>query len=205
MKNLCGQDFITGPFDECLKCPYLGNGCSGPRTTCMTHERYVEWLRALKKLRNYTNQDISDGTGLSKATVDDIFAGRRKDISRATAGLLEDFLIGVGKWPCAMKLAEGKEIIYEDRPETIDALRVRSEQYESLNNEYREARERFEREFERFRAEHEEEKKFYKERMEFLTNQIRNKDAQIARKDVYIDLLIETAKRGGDLKSLLIP
>ena len=48
-------------------------------------------------------QEFADLTGTSKSTVDDFFAGRRKDISRSTAGRFEDVLIGGdSKWPCAL-------------------------------------------------------------------------------------------------------
>ena len=125
MPMLCEHALTeNGPFDKCLSCQYLGNGCSGPRTTAMTSDRYLMWMKELRKLRGVNNQTIADKTGLSKTTVDDFFAGRRKDIGRITAGMMEDFLIGnAAKWPCAMELAEdNKEIIYQDRPETLEAL-----------------------------------------------------------------------------------
>lgn len=119
----------SGPFDNCLSCLYLGNGCSGPRTSAMTSERYLTWMKDLRSLRGVSNFTIAEKTGLSKTTVDDFFAGRRKDIGRVTAGLLEDYLIGGdAKWPCAMELAEdNKEIVYQDRPETLEALRYAKE------------------------------------------------------------------------------
>lgn len=174
MDNICKNDFSTGPFDECLDCPNLGNGCSGPRTTTMIHERYLVWMKALKKKRNRTNQQIADGCLLSKATVDDFFAGRRKDIGRTTAGLMEDYLIygdiaENSKWPCARKLDADKNVIYEDRPETLEALREKSEQIEHL--------------------------KFYREQIDLLRDQLK-------RKDRYIDILIEVANKGGDLKAV---
>jgi len=130
MPILCKpEERESGPFDHCLECEFLGNGCSGPRTTAMTNDRYLYWMLALRKMRGVSNQTISDETGLSKATVDDFFAGRRKDIGRTTAGMLEDFLIGGHvKWPCAMVLAvDNKEIVYQDRPETLEALRQAKE------------------------------------------------------------------------------
>lgn len=186
MQNICGHDFTTGPFDECLQCSFLGNGCSGPRTTCMPHERYIEWLKALKKLRGYTNQDIADGTGLSLASVNDIFAGRRKDISRTSAGLLEDFLIGPGKWPCAMKLAEGKEIVYEDRPETLEVLRRSEETIARLRTNYTELSNNMNSEMERVRAEFEDDIKEYKALVAHMREQVH-------RKDDYIDRLAKKA------------
>ena len=189
MTNICGKEFLSGPFDDCLECQYLGNGCSGPRTTCMPHDRYVEWLKALKKLRGYTNQKIADGTGLSLATVNDIFAGRRKTINRETAGLLEDFLIGGGKWPCAMQLVNGKEIVYEDRPETLEQLRVAREQIETIRSDFKIMRDSLDAEMQRVRGEYDADVTFYRERIDFLTDRIRNMDEMIKRKDDYIDRL----------------
>lgn len=189
MNNICENKALTGPFDDCLKCQFLGNGCSGPRTNCMQHERYIEWIKALKKLRSYTNQDIADGAGLSLATVNDIFAGRRKDITRTTAGYLEDFLIGGGKWPCAMQLSGSKEVVYEDRPETLEALRLAREQTDRIRVNYNEIRDSVDREMERVRSEYAETIRVLRERVEWLVEQSRAKDDQINRKDDYIDRL----------------
>ena len=194
----CAQEHLAGPFDECLACPFLGNGCSGPRTTAMTHERYMEWLKALKKLRGVTNQQIADGAGISKATVDDFYAGRRKDIGRITAGLMEDYLIGgAAKWPCAMELSKDKNVVFEDRPETLDALRAKTDEAEALRQQCAEIRGNVDREMERVRAEYEEDVRFYRDQIALLRDQLR-------RKDRYIDILIETASKGGDLKAVKI-
>lgn len=195
MDNNC-KSILGGPFDNCLKCEFLGNGCSGPRTTAMTHERYVEWLKALKTMKKATAMVIAENTGLAKTTVDDIFGGRRKDIGRTTAGMIEDYLIGGdAKWPCAMDLNKGKEVVYEDRPETLDALREKNLQIENLRRNYAEVRDSVDREMERVRAEYEEDVKFYREQIALLKDQLK-------RKDRYIDILIEAANKGGDLKAI---
>jgi len=171
MPMLCEHALTeNGPFDKCLSCQYLGNGCSGPRTTAMTSDRYLMWMKELRKLRGVNNQTIADKTGLSKTTVDDFFAGRRKDIGRITAGMMEDFLIGnAAKWPCAMELAEdNKEIIYQDRPETLEAL----QQLKSVLQE----------KTENYNAKIEE----YKKLALYL-------QSQIERKDDYIDRLAKKA------------
>ncbi len=187
---------LGGPFDNCLKCIHLGNGCSGPRTTAMGHERYMEWLKALKKLRVLTNQEIAEGAGVSKATIDDFYAGRRKDIGRITAGLIEDYLIGgAAKWPCARELDVGKEIVYEDRPETLDALREKTTQVENLRRNYEDLKRSVDDELHRVRDEFEDDVRFYRDQIELLKDQLR-------RKDRYIDILIETASKGGDLKAV---
>ena len=167
----------SGPFDNCLRCEYLGNGCSGPRTTAMNGDRYLIWMLDLRKLRGVSNQTIAESTGLSKATVDDFFAGRRKDIGRITAGLLENFLIGGhAKWPCAMELsADNKEIVYQDRPETLDALRSAQEAVQEKAEQIRSGRERHEAEVQEYRE---------------LVAHMRT---QINRKDDYIDRLAKKA------------
>lgn len=200
MDNICKNDFSTGPFDECLDCPNLGNGCSGPRTTTMIHERYLVWMKALKKKRNLTNQQIADGCLLSKATVDDFFAGRRKDIGRTTAGLMEDYLIygdiaEDSKWPCARKLDADKNVIYEDRPETLEALRLRNEQIDAQRRNYEDLKRSLDTELERVRTEYDDDVKFYREQLALLKDQLN-------RKDRYIDILIEAANKGGDLKAV---
>lgn len=171
MPKNCEQSMReNGPFDNCLSCLYLGNGCSGPRTTAMTSERYLIWMKDLRNFRGLSNLTISEKTGLSKTTVDDFFAGRRKDIGRVTAGLLEDLLIGGdAKWPCAMELAEdNKEIIYQDRPETLEALRYAKEALQDrIDN-------------------HNADVKEYKELVALLRS-------QLERKDDYIDRLAKKA------------
>lgn len=195
MDNICTNQ-LGGPFDNCLRCAFLGNGCSGPRTTAMSHERYTEWLKALKKLRGATAQVIAENTGLAKTTVDDIFGGRRKDIGRTTAGMIEDYLIGgSAKWPCAMDLNKGKEVVYEDRPETLDALRERSVQVENLRRNYDDLKKSVDHELDLVRAEYMEDIAFYREQLALLKDQLQ-------RKDRYIDILIETASKGGDLKAV---
>lgn len=129
-------DYIAGSFDRCLECVYLGNGCGGPRTTAMSFERWVFWLKAIKKKRGLSNADCIEGTGLSKGTIDNIFAGKHKDVSRYTAGVLEDFLIGhESGWPCAMDIKRDSDVVYIDRVETIEALQKKTQELETVRQE----------------------------------------------------------------------
>lgn len=119
-------------YDRCLSCSYLGNGCSGPRTSAMPYMRWLEWIKDLRQLRKsqgwkVSNNDISEACDLAKNTVDNIFAGKNKDVSRTTAGLIEDYLIGGSvRWPCPMDLNIEKDVVYQDRPETLVALEIKS-------------------------------------------------------------------------------
>ena len=175
MNNLCGNEFLSGPFDECLECEYLRNGCSGPRTNAMQFPRWIYWIKSVMKRFDISNRSLSENTDLSKSTVDDILAGRRKDISRETCCIIENYVLGDGKWPCAKKLSEGKDTVYEDRPETLEALRRATE------------------------ALHEKEAQFEKQQSVYNADVQEYKDlvahmrTQIDRKDDYIDRLAKKA------------
>ena len=134
----------SGPYDRCLTCPFIGNGCSGPRTTAMgAHERYIHWMRALRDLRRQqgwpvSNVQIAEACGLGKNTVDNFFAEKNKDVSRVTAGRIEDYLVGGdAKWPCAMDINKDKDVIYQDRPETLEALARRNKEVEDIHASYK--------------------------------------------------------------------
>lgn len=196
-KALCLEDKIVspdGPFDVCITCPRRAVACSGPRTTAMEHERYVAWMKRLFDIWGGTRQQLADITGVSKSTIDDFFAGCRKDISRTTAGLLEDVLIGGdSKWPCAMLLDADKEIVYEDRPETLEALRLNMEanqqkehQIQNLQHNFEEAKLRHKEEMERMRTDFEDDIQEYKDLVAHMRNQLN-------RKDDYIDRLAKKA------------
>ena len=196
-KAICDECKATshdGPFDVCIECSRRAVACSGPRTTAMAHDRYVTWMKRLFDKWGGTRQQLADITGVSKSTIDDFFAGRRKDISRTTAGLMEDVLIGGdAKWPCALLLDSEKEIVYEDRPETVEALRFNMElnrqkdgQIEDLRQTFKEAQEHHVQEVERIRADYEEEIKEYKELVAHMRT-------QVDRKDDYIDRLAKKA------------
>lgn len=196
-KAICPEGKITspdGPFDVCIECPRRAVACSGPRTTAMEHDRYVTWMKRLFDKWGGTRQQLADITGVSKSTIDDLFAGRRKDISRTTAGLLEDVLIGGdAKWPCALLLDSEKEVVYEDRPETLEALRLnmefnrqKDEQIELLRQTFKKEQEHHVQEVERIRADYEEEIQEYKELVAHMRT-------QVDRKDDYIDRLAKKA------------
>ena len=193
MNNLCGNEFLTGPFDECLECEFLRNGCSGPRTNAMELPRWIVWMKALMKHFGITNQDIADDTPLSKSTVDDIFASRRKDISRETCCMIENYVLGDGKWPCAKKLTDGADVVYEDRPETLEALRRHTEESEKkdariteLKRNLQMMQEKMEKDVAHLRAEHQADVEEYKA----LVTHMR---IQVNRKDDYIDRLAKKA------------
>jgi len=191
MQNCPG--YIPGSFDRCLDCAFLGDGCSGPRTTAMDFDRWLWWVKALKQKRGYSNTDCIEGTGLSKGTIENIFSGKLTGVSRATAGQLEDFLVGgAAKWPCAMDLNRGKDVVYEDRPETLAALSEKSTQVDNLRRHLEDFKAVMGKETEAVREKMQREVDFLKEQVEFQRE-------QIARKDRYIDTLLDAARNGGKL------
>lgn len=196
-KAICPEGKISapdGPFDVCIECSRRAVACSGPRTTAMQHDRYVEWMKRLCRKWGGTRQELAEITGVSKSTIDDLFAGRRKDISRTTAGLLEDVLIGGdSKWPCAMLVDSEKEVVYEDRPETLEALRFNMEanqqkdaQIEEMKRIQSELREAHAKEIAQMRADHEDDIQEYKDLVVHMRS-------QLDRKDDYIDRLAKKA------------
>lgn len=187
-------DYIAGSFDRCLECKYLGMGCSGPRTSSMSNDRWLWWMKALKQKRGFTNDAIVEGTGLSKGTVANIFSGVNKDVKRTTAGMLEDFLIGDGKWPCPIDATGDKEVIYEDKPETIAMLNERNIQVENLRRNYDDIKASADRELERVRKDYEDRIEEYREIIRRERERVDKLDIQINRKDDYID---RVAKKAG--------
>ena len=174
-------EYIAGSFDRCLDCKYLGVGCDGPRTSTMSNERWLWWVKALKQKRGYTNAAIVEGTGLSKATIENIFAGVNKDVKRTTAGMLEDFLIGSdGKWPCPIDSNTDREIIYEDKPETLAMLNERNIQVENLRRNFDALRSSTDKELERVRLEYADDIAEYKALVVHMREQVVKKDSYIA-------------------------
>lgn len=105
-ENLTIEVSSEKPFNKCLSCEYLGNGCSGPNLNAMTVERACEFLQLRRLQRGYTYQKTADLTGLSLITVKRILTGKVKDPSFVSMQLLTFALISdpKGKYPCAMHL-----------------------------------------------------------------------------------------------------
>lgn len=175
MQNICGKEFLSGPYDECIACQYLRNGCSGPRTNAMELPRWIVWIKQVMRRFGITNHEISYNTHLSKSTVDDILAGRRKDISRETCCYIENYVLGDGKWPCARKLSDGMDTVYEDRPETLEALRLAQESAREIREQMLSL------------------KDAHSAEMEECKELVKHLRTQIDRKDDYIDRLAKKA------------
>lgn len=196
-KAICPEGKIIspdGPFDVCIECSRRAVACSGPRTTAMDPDQYLAWMRRLFEKWGGTRQEFADRTGTSKSTVDDFFAGRRKDISRQTAGRFEDVLIGGdGKWPCALLVDHEKEIVYEDRPETIEALRVNMEANQQKDAKIAELRARIADMREAHEKELQSARSYYQSDVQEYKDLVAHMREQMSRKDDYIDRLARKA------------
>jgi len=105
-ENLTIEVSSEKPFNKCLSCEYLGNGCSGPNLNAMTVERACEFLQLRRMQLGFTYQKTADITGLSLITVKRILTGKVKDPSFVSMQLLTFALVSdpKGKYPCAMHL-----------------------------------------------------------------------------------------------------
>lgn len=92
------------PFNKCFECNSFRKGCSGPNLSIMSIERVCEFLQAARVFLKYSYQDVTDGTGVSLATVKRTLAGKVSDPSFFTISAISVFLFGDpnGKYPCAI-------------------------------------------------------------------------------------------------------
>lgn len=92
------------PFNKCFECNSFRKGCSGPNLSIMSIERVCEFLQAARVFLKYSYQDVSDGTGVSLATVKRTLTGKVSDPSFFTISAISVFLCGdpKGKYPCAI-------------------------------------------------------------------------------------------------------
>lgn len=92
------------PFNKCFECKSFRNGCSGPNLSVMSIARVCEFLQSVRVFLNNSYQDITDGTGISLATVKRTLTGKIGDPSFFTISSISSYLLGDpnGKYPCAI-------------------------------------------------------------------------------------------------------
>ena len=179
-------NYGEGPYNRCLECEYLGNGCDGPRTSCMPLERWCGWCKDLKELRGYSNLYIAEQSGVSEQTVARIMSGKAtQDIMRDTAARIENVLVGSSRqWPCAMELGKGKEVVYMDTPQSTQMLADRAVQIERLRKNYDDLQASLEKEIQAVRAE-------YQVKIDYLKKQVESYAAQNEHNNKIIQKLME--------------
>lgn len=104
------ETIAVKPYNQCIKCDYLGVKCDGPNVIAMSKERYCEWCRQLKEERGWSNAKLAEVSGVSKATIDKMMTNRitglnGETISTVTCALVYGHACPEGNWgkfPCAM-------------------------------------------------------------------------------------------------------
>lgn len=138
-------------------------------------------LRVLQAQSGKSYETIAANTGHSKATVNDILTGKREDVRLQT---ILDIAAELGADIALVTEQSRKAISEQDISFYRDEIAARETDLETLRSEIA-----------RLRSEHIDEVKFYREQLALLRD-------QLTRKDRYIDLVVEIAKKGGDLKAL---
>lgn len=101
--NLADHITVDKPYNKCIACQNLGVRCDGPNFLAMSGERWVEWCKLRKDYLSWSNQNLSDLSGISKPTVDRILSGHGGDIRNSTMEAITKALVNGtwGQFPCA--------------------------------------------------------------------------------------------------------
>lgn len=187
------------PYNRCLNCEHLGNGCDGPRTSSMSLERWCEWLRDVKRIREMTNVEIAEASGVSVTTVERVMSGNlEKDIMRSTSTAIENATIGSnGQFPCYLAFFDEMP----DEKKTVKELQAELEQLRAnigRTHEFQErvingVREDAEKRLAEMREKYEKEVAYLKKQAQDLEHSNHRLREQMDRKDDYIDRLAKKA------------
>lgn len=138
-------------------------------------------LRVLWAQSGKSQRTIADNTGHSAPTVNNILNGKTDDVRLQT---VIDIAEELGAEVALITEQSRKAISQQDISFYRDEIAARESDLTALRSEIA-----------LLRAERAEEVKFYREQLAMLRD-------QLARKDGYIDLVVEIAKKGGDMKAL---
>lgn len=138
-------------------------------------------LRVLQIQSGKSYETIAANTGHSKATVNDIMTGKREDFRLQT---ILDVAAELGADIALVTEQSRKAISEQDISFYRNEIAARETDLEALRSEIA-----------LLRSERVEEVRFYRDQIALLRDQIN-------RKDGWIDLVVEIAKKGGDLKAL---
>lgn len=138
-------------------------------------------LRVLQIQSGKSYETIAANTGHSKATVNDIMTGKREDFRLQT---ILDVAAELGADIALVTEQSRKAISEQDISFYRNEIAARETDLETLRSEIA-----------LLRSERVEEVRFYRDQIALLRD-------QLSRKDRYIDILIETAHQGGDLKAV---
>ena len=138
-------------------------------------------LRVLWAQSGKSQRTIADNTGHSAPTVNNILNGKNDDVRLQT---VIDIAEELGAELALITEQSRKAISQQDISFYRDEIAARESDLAALRSEIAS-----------LRSERAEEVKFYREQLAMLRD-------QLSRKDRYIDLVVEIAKKGGDMKAL---
>jgi len=187
------------PYNRCLSCEYLGNGCDGPRTSSMSLERWCEWLRDVKDIQKLTNEQIAEIANVSIATVNRVMAGSvAKDIMRSTSAAIENATIGSnGQYPCYLafldEMPEETRTVKELQEELAQLRANIGRAHDFQEKVINSVREDADKRIEELKDKYEKEVAYLKKQVESLLGDNNRLREQMDRKDDYIDRLAKKA------------
>lgn len=116
------------PFNKCLHCTFLRNGCSGPNLLAMEYSRMWEFLELVRLRLGWSYSKISDITGIAVGNVKKNMLNQVKDASLHTVRSISNALLGDpnGKAPCALDY-----ITTSSDNDTITQLTIENEKLRS--------------------------------------------------------------------------
>lgn len=85
-------------YQECVSCPKLGVSCDGPNFASRPAAELVSWCKARKDFLKLSNGRIAEMAGMSKGTVDGLFASAHADFRFETIRPVLRVLVG-GEFP----------------------------------------------------------------------------------------------------------
>lgn len=162
------------PYNQCIKCDYLGVKCDGPNVIAMSKMRFCEWCRDRKDFLGWSNSKLAEVSCVSKTTIDRIMTGKiaglnGETISAVTCALVYGYAAPEetwGKYPCPMGAeTTGSDEACADCKRFLDALR------------------QSEKEAEQLREKMEQQSKSDREKIDFLKQQVSFKEDQMLAKD----------------------
>lgn len=145
-------------------------------------------LRVLFVQSGKTQQDVANATGLAKSTISSVLNGKKDDVHLQT---VIDIAAELDAEVALITEQSKKAIDMQDVTYYRDQLSDRDsriEKQEKLIDSLR-------ADMDRLRKEADDDILFYRDQIALLRD-------QLTRKDRYIDILIETAHQGGDLKAV---
>jgi len=126
-------------YKECVSCPKLGVSCDGPNFASRPAAELISWCKARKEYLGLTNGRIAEMAGMSKGTVDGLFANAHADFRFETIRPVLRVLVG-GEFtgmPCP-EPSSSEKAAYEERIRHLEAeVARRDEKIKdlSVNNE----------------------------------------------------------------------